>query len=181
MPKLELDNSLLAIIDVQGKLAHLVHEKEILHMNLQRLIRSADILKVPILWVEQNPKGLGNTIPEIADLLTPESPIPKMTFSAFRSDSFAKKLATYNRKQILLAGIEAHVCIYQTASDLLEEGYQVHVIVDAVSSRLLSNKHIGLTRMKTEGAIMSSTEMALFELLGTAEHSRFKEIINIMK
>jgi nicotinamidase-related amidase len=181
MPKLTLDNSLLSIIDVQGKLAHLVHDKEALHLNLQRLIRSANILQVPILWVEQNPKGLGKTIPEIVDLLPLESPIPKMTFSAFKADAFANKLEAYKRNQILLAGIEAHVCIYQTASDLLEKGYQVHVVADAVSSRLLDNKKVGLSRMKTEGAIITSTEMALFELLGTADHPRFREIVNILK
>jgi nicotinamidase-related amidase len=181
MSRLTLDNSLLAIVDVQGKLAHLVCDKEILHMNLQRLIQCASILKIPICWVEQNPRGLGATIPEIAELLTAESPIPKMTFSAFKSDTFVNKLAAYNRKQILLAGIETHVCIYQTASDLLEKGYQVHVVVDAVSSRLSSNKQIGLARMKMEGAIMSSTEMAIFELLGTAEHPCFKAIVKILK
>ncbi len=181
MPKLELDNTLLVIIDVQGKLAHLVHDKETLHTNLQKLIRCAHILRIPVLWVEQNPKGLGHTIPEIAGLLSAESPIPKMTFSAVKSESFSNTLATYDRKQILVAGIEAHVCICQTALDLLEKGYQVHIIVDAVSSRLPSNKQIGLARMKLEGAIMSSTEMAIFELLGTAEHVHFRDIVKILK
>jgi nicotinamidase-related amidase len=181
MPRLKSDNSILAIIDVQGNLAHLVHEKEMLHLNIQKLIRCANILRIPILWVEQNPTRLGKTIPEIAALLTTESPIAKMTFSSFKSDIFAKKLASYNRKQIMLAGIETHVCIYQTASDLLEKGYQVHIIVDAVSSRLPGNKQIGLTRMQLEGAVMSSTEMAIFEMLGTAEHAGFKEIIKVLK
>jgi hypothetical protein len=179
--RLELNNSLLAVIDVQGKLAHLVHEKESLHLNLQRLIKGATILGIPILWAEQNPAGLGPTIPEIAGLLSTEAPIPKMSFSCVGCKEFAAKLASYQRKQIIVAGIETHVCVFQTVSDLLQQGYEAHVMVDAVSSRLSANKQAGLDRMKTEGAILSSTEMALFELLQTAESARFKEIIKVLK
>ena len=181
MARLELSNSLLTIIDVQGKLAHLVNEKDMLHINLQKLIKGAHILGIPILCAEQNPAGLGPTIPEIAGLLSTEKPIPKMSFSCVKCDEFATKIESYQRKQIMIAGIETHICVFQTVSDLLQQGYEVHVIVDAVSSRLHINKQIALDRMKTEGAIISSTEMALFELLRIAEGARFKEIVKILK
>jgi len=181
MARLELSNSLLTIIDVQGRLAHLVFEKDMLHANLQKLTKGAHILGIPILCTEQNPAGLGPTIPEIAGLLSTEKPIPKISFSCFKCDEFATKMASYQRKQIIIAGIETHVCVFQTVSDLLQQGYEVHVIVDAVSSRLQINKQIALDRMRTDGATLSSTEMALFELLQTAEGAHFKEILKILK
>jgi len=181
MPRLELSRSLLVIIDVQGKLAHLVHEKEILHANLRRLVRCAGVLGMPVLWAEQNPAGLGPTIPEVAELLSTLKPFPKMTFSCVKNDEFEKALVRSGKKQILVAGIEAHVCVYQTVSDLLQQGYEPHVISDAVSSRLESNRKTGLDRMVTEGAVISSTEMAIFELLGTADRKDFREIVKLLK
>ncbi|OGJ88057.1 MAG: hydrolase [Candidatus Raymondbacteria bacterium RifOxyA12_full_50_37] len=181
MPGLEPNNSALVIIDVQGKLAHLVHDKETMHANIQRLVKCAAILKVPVLLAEQNPTGLGQTIPEIAQLLPTADPIPKMSFSCYGCEAFIGVLRSYHRKQVLVAGIEAHVCVYQTVSDLLRQKYEVHVLADAVSSRLPQNKQIALDRMKAEGAIISSTEMAVFELLKTAEHAAFREIIKILK
>jgi nicotinamidase-related amidase len=181
MAGLETGNSLLAVIDVQGKLAHLVHEKEMLHKNIQILIKCANILGLPIVWAEQNPQGLGHTIPEIAELLKLQKPVPKMSFSCLGCDAFGQTLESHHRKQVLVTGIEAHVCVFQTVSDLLRKRYDVHVIADAVSSRSAVNKQIGLDRMKTEGAVISSTEMAVFELLKIAEGTSFKEIIKILK
>ncbi len=178
---LEMANAVLFVVDVQGKLAHLMHEKIILFKNLQRLIKGIQVLGVPILWMEQNPDGLGPTIPEIADLLPAIKPIGKMSFSGCRNDRVLQALKTLNRKQVLVAGIEAHICVYQTAADLVDMGYEVHVVTDAVSSRNAENKTIGLQKMSACGASLTSVETALFELLKVAEGDPFKAILRIVK
>ena len=119
---LTLHNVILLIVDIQGNLARSMHEKEALFNNLQKLIKGAQILEVPILWTEQNPEGLGATMPEVAHLLSQIQPIPKRSFSCCGEERFMQELKELNRKQILLAGIETHICIYQTAIDLLDLG-----------------------------------------------------------
>ena len=178
---LKSQDSVLIIVDVQGKLAHRMHRKEVLFEQLQKLIQGAQVLSVPILWVEQNPEGLGPTIPEIADLLSDVEPIPKLSFSCRGCDGFMQALRFLNRGQILIAGIETHVCVYQTAMDLLSSGYEVQIVADAVSSRTEENRKIGLNRIKDAGGALTSTEMALFEMLKVAEGAQFKEILNIVK
>ena len=178
---LKSQDSVLIIVDVQGKLAHRMHRKERLFEQLGKLIKGAQVLSVPILWVEQNPEGLGPTIPEIADLLSDVEPIPKLSFSCCGCDRFMQALRFLSRKQILIAGIETHVCVYQTAVDLLNAGYEVQIVADAVSSRTEENKQIGLSRIKDAGAALTSTEMALFEMLKVAKGAQFKEILNIVK
>jgi len=178
---LKKENSTLLIIDIQGNLAHLMHGKEILFKNVQKLIKGIQILGIPILWVEQNPQGLGPTIPEIADILSNIQPISKMSFSSCRNDDFLQALNALNRNQVLVAGIEAHVCVYQTAADIVDIGYEVQVVTDAISSRSVENKEIGLQRMRDSGVSLTSVETALFELLKVAEGEQFKEILKIMK
>lgn len=165
----------------RGKLAHLMHQKEALFENLQRIIKGAQVLGIPILWVEQNPEGLGPTIPEVAHLLPDVQPISKLSFSCCGSDRFVGALEATKRTQVLLAGIEAHVCVYQTTVDLLDLGYGVEIVADAVSSRTAQNKQIGLARASGAGAALTSVEMALFELLRAAEGPEFKEILKIVK
>ncbi len=171
----------LVVVDVQGKLAQLMHDKEILFKNICILIQSAKILNIPILWCQQVPEALGPTIPEIAGLLSDIQPINKSSFSCCGCEEFDKKIEKLNRKQVMICGIETHVCVYQTAVDLLAKKYEVNVIADAVSSRTLSNKEIGLKRIAAEGIRTSSTEMALFEILKTAEHPNFKQIAKLVK
>jgi nicotinamidase-related amidase len=178
---LKTENVLLLLVDIQGKLAHLMHEKERLFNHLQQLIKGIQVLGVPILWVEQNPDGLGPTIPEIADLLTDVTPIGKMSFSSCRNDRFLQALKNLNRQQVLIAGIETHICVYQTAADLVDMGYEVQVVADAVSSRSAENKAIGLRKMKDAGASRTSVETALFEMLKVAEGDAFKAILRIVK
>ncbi len=175
------ENMVLVIVDVQGKLAHLMCGKEALFRNLRGLIQGIQILRIPILWMEQNPKGLGPTVPEIAELLSDTEPISKMSFSCCGNDIFIQQLDSLHRKQVLIAGIETHVCVYQTAMDLLERGYDVEVVADAVSSRTVENKRIGLEKIRQLGARWTSTEMALFELLRVAEGDAFKAILKIVK
>ncbi len=178
---LKPDDTIQVIIDVQGKLATLMHQREQLYRNLEILIRGIRVLELPILWLEQHPEGLGPTIPEIADLLRDLKPLPKLSFSACGQDDFLENLRSSGRQQILLAGIETHVCVYQTARDLLEQDYHVEVVVDATSSRTPENKQVGLDKMACAGAGMSSVEIALFELLGTADAPQFKEILRLLK
>ena len=178
---LDIANTVLLIVDIQGKLAHLMAGKELLFKNVQKLIKGSQTLGVPILWVEQNPKGLGPTIPEIATLLSDIEPISKMSFSSCRNDRFVQALKALARKQILISGIEAHICVYQTAADLVAMGYEVQAVADAVSSRTLENKEIGLQKMRDAGVGVTSVETALFELLKVAEGDQFRNIIKIVK
>ena len=169
------------VVDVQGKLAQSMHGKEALFKNIQILIKSAKILSVPIIWCQQVPKSLGPTLPRIAQLLVDNEPIDKASFSCCGQEQFNSKLNILGRRQVLLCGIETHVCIYQTAAELLERSYDVTVIADAVSSRAPENKQTAINRMEAMGVNISSTEMALFELLRTAEHPQFKQIVRMIK
>ena len=178
---LEIENCSLVVIDVQGKLASLMYEKELLFKNLQILVKAAKLLNIPILLCQQVPDSLGSTIPEIAELISDIEPINKSSFSCFRDDQFEIKLNQIKRSQILICGIETHVCIYQTAIDLLRNGFYVNVIADAVSSRTRENKEIALNRISSEGVKISSVEMTLFELLKNAKHPNFKEIAKLIK
>ncbi|MHC4647816.1 MAG: hydrolase [Planctomycetota bacterium] len=178
---LEIQNCCLVIVDVQGKLAQLMHNREALFGNIRLLVKAAQILGIPIVSCQQCPHALGPTIPEIAELLSDSEPIDKSSFSCCGEDRFKTRLDTLGRKQIMLCGIEAHVCIYQTALDLLRRGCEVHVLADAVSSRTLENKQIAIGRMQSEDVKIGSTEMAIFELLRTAEHPKFRQIAKLVK
>jgi len=178
---LTIDNTILVVIDVQGKLAEIMHNKENLFANLERIIKGVQVLNIPIIWTEQVPEKLGPTLPQFSELLIDSTkPITKSSFSCCGVASFTDALKSSGRQQILLAGIEAHVCVYQTTLDLLADGYEVQIITDAVSSRTPENRHIALTRMKDAGAILTSTEMALFELLLVAKGPQFKQISRIV-
>src|SRR4030042_1778082 len=166
---LDIQNCLLVVVDVQGKLASLMYDRETLFKNIQILIKPAKLLNIPILWCQQVPDALGPTVPEIAELLTGIEPINKTSFSCCGDEQFVNQLTSLTRPQIILTGIEAHVCIYQTAIDLKEKGLTANVIADAVSSRTLENKQIALSKMQAMGINISSTEMALFELLKNAD------------
>jgi nicotinamidase-related amidase len=173
---LSAGNTILVIVDVQGKLAQLMPDRETLFSNLQRMVKGALALELPVLWVEQLPQKLGPTIPEVADLLPAHQPIPKSSFSCAKNEAFNAALAELGRKQVLMVGIEAHICVYQSAMDLVEAGYEVEVVEDAVGSRSAGNKSVGLRKMLAHGVGLTSTEMALFELLGDAGHPAFRDI-----
>ncbi len=175
------NNAVLLVIDVQGKLAQLMDNRDSLFRNLQILIRGLQILEVPVLWMEQIPGKLGPTIPEVAKLLSPVIPIKKSSFSCCGNKEFMDNLIPLNRKQVLLTGIETHICVYQTALDLLQMGYEVQVVADATSTRAPENKQVGLERIKDLGGVITSTEMVLFELMRVGEGARFKEICKIVK
>ena len=178
---LDIEETCLVVVDVQGKLAQLMWEKQPLFDNIEILIKSANILGIPILWCQQYPEALGETIEQIAVHLTDLSPCDKKSFSCCGNDEFAEKLHAVNRSQFLICGIEAHICVYQTAMDLLDMDYDVEVVGDAVSSRTKENRDAALSRIKYGGAAITTTEMALFELLGSADHPNFKDIAKLVK
>ena len=177
----DTDNTSLVIIDIQEKLFRVMHEKERLSDNIVKLIKGIQILEIPMIVTEQNPDGLGPTIPEISGVLSGQISIPKFSFSCCGEEVFQKKLKDLNRRQLLLTGIETHICVYQTALDLLASGYEVQVVADCVSSRTPENSDIALNRMAMEGAMPTSTEMILFELLKTAGDDKFRAISAIVK
>jgi nicotinamidase-related amidase len=177
---LTIDNTVLLVIDIQGKLASLMYEKQRLYDNAARMIRGAGVLGIDVICTEQYPDGLGPTVPEIAEHLNVEA-IPKLAFSCCGQDEFVTALKQTGCTQVLLTGIETHICVYQTAMDLLAGGYEVYVVSDAVSSRTESNRQLGLQRLKDAGAVMTGVEMALFEMLKVAKGDQFKEIARIVK
>jgi nicotinamidase-related amidase len=176
------ENTLLMVIDVQGNLAHAMDSKESLFENLKKTIQGVQLLDIPIIVTEQYPTGLGHTIPEIASILHKTHPvISKVHFSCCGDETFMRVLGSLGRKQVLVSGIETHVCVYQTVMDLLQQGYEVEVLADAVSSRTAFNRDIGLAKMRAGGAGITSVEMALFELMKVAGGTTFKEIQKLVK
>ncbi len=178
---LSTEKTILIIVDIQGNLAHSMHRKEDLFRNTRELIKGMRALEIPIILTEQNPRGLGPTIPEVAELLPDVRPIPKMTFSCCKNEDFMRELKAHDRNQVLIAGIEAHICVYQTSVHLKEMGYEVQVVTDAVASRINENKETGLQKMRDAGVAVTCIETAFFELLEAGEGERFKKILNIVK
>jgi len=171
----------LVIVDVQGKLASIVHESDALLRNIQVLIQGCQILKLPIVWVEQNPQGLGQTVPELRELLKPDKPLEKYTFNACKSSSFEKAIIESNVQQWIVCGIEAHICLYQTALGLLSKGYDVEVVIDCISSRSKANIDLAISKLQQSGVGLTSVEMCLFELLKDARKEEFKQILPLIK
>ena len=180
---LEAELCALIVVDIQGKLLPPIFQKEMLVKNCKLLIRLAGILKIPVLMTTQYAKGLGSTVPEIASLLPETQAIDKQMFSCFGSDAFCSVLKRMpgNRNTVLLCGMESHICVMQTAVGALREGYLVHIASDAVSSRTEWNWKIGLERMRAAGAVISSTEMMIYELLRASNAEGFKELLPYLK
>jgi nicotinamidase-related amidase len=171
----------LVVVDIQDRLLPAIFEKERVLQNTLRLVQGAGILQVPILATEQYRKGLGATVPEIAAAIPAFAPLEKLAFSACGAVAFLPALKQKSVSQAILCGIEAHVCVSQTCLDLLDEGFRVFVVADAISSRTPENYQIGLDRMRAAGAVIVSTEMVLFELLEHAGTPEFKQILNLVK
>ena len=178
---LSINDTQLVILDIQGKLSQIVYQSEQVLKQSSSLVQGCQLLDIPIVWVEQTPEKLGATSPLIAEHLSGESPIAKATFSAYGTEAFVEKVKKNKRKQVLLIGIETHICIYQTTVDLIEAGYDVFVASDAVSSRTLENKNIGLEMIRQVQGKIISVEAALFALLKTSTHEKFREIARLIK
>lgn len=177
---LRKNDTVVVIVDIQGRLAEIMADRDALFENAKRLIRGARAFGLPLICTEQIPEKLGPTSPEIAQLIT-ETPIPKNTFSCAGEPTFVEALEETRCNSVLLAGIETHICVYQTAIDLKENGYDVHLVTDAVSSRTPQNRALGIDRIARAGVELTSVEMALFELQRVADGDVFRQIIKIVK
>ncbi|GGI91940.1 hydrolase [Shewanella gelidii] len=179
---LKPEESVIVFIDVQGKLAQIMHQTESLHNKLTGLILGAQLFEMPIVWLEQLPDKLGATAEPLNSLLAQtSSPIAKHHFSAWPCEAFRNQLAELGRKNIIIAGIEAHICVYQTCSDLIDQGFNLHVVSDCVSSRTAENKNLGIQMMQAKGAQVTGLETLLFELQHEAQGERFKKLLKIIK
>jgi nicotinamidase-related amidase len=180
---LEAEQCALIVVDMQEKLLPSIFQKEQVVRNSQLLIRAAGILKIPAIISTQYARGLGGTVKEIASLLPQNEAIDKQMFSCFGSEVFCTLLKRLpgNRNTLLLCGMESHICVTQTALAALREGYLVHVASDAVGSRTEWNWKIGLDRMRAAGAVMSSTEMMIYELMRSSGSETFKEMLPYLK
>ena len=174
---LDRERTALVVVDVQEAFRPHVQAFEDTARASATLVQAAKVLGLPIVVTEQYPQGLGDTVPELAEHLEGVERLPKVCFSAAAADGF--DLA--GRDQALVCGIETHVCVSQTAHDLLDRGVEVHVAADAVSSRTAENRQVGLHKMETSGAVLTSVETALFELVGAAGSDEFKQIQRLVK
>lgn len=184
MRRLDRDSALLVVIDVQERLAPVIDGIEGVEKNIERLIRGAAILGVPSILTEQYPKGIGPTTATIRRAIEETGrfdPVQKMCFSSWGCHEFSERVRASGRRQIIVTGIEAHVCVHQTCLDLLDDGFAVWIVGDAVSSRTARNREIALQRMVYEGARLTSTEMALFEMTVESGTETFKAISKLVK
>lgn len=179
---LDKNQTVLVVVDLQEAFRSPIPDFAEIVAQTSIAVRGFAILDVPIIVTEQYPKSLGRTAEEILLSLQDNAEIiEKTTFSSCGATSFSEKLQALNTKQIILAGIEAHICVNQTAHDLLNEGYQVHLLQDCVSSRTTHDKHTGCEKMYRSGVIPSNVEIALFELMRDSKHEKFKEIQGLIK
>lgn len=175
------NNALLLVIDMQKRLLPKIKNSTSLVNNTVILAQCSKILNLPVLVTEQYPEGIGPTVSALLPALEQCPKISKRTFSCCHAPLFMKTLEETGRKQIIIAGIETHVCVFQTAVDLLQNGYEVQVVNDAVGSRTAANKEIGLNRMRARGVDITCMESAVFELLETSACAEFKQILRFIK
>ncbi len=178
---LSSQEAVLLIVDVQESFRKHIADFANLTRNISILVEASKILKLPVIVTEQYPSGLGNTVTEISACLGEHKQFEKSCFSCCQSIDFLSALEDVGRKQIIVTGIEAHVCVSQTVHDLLAGGYSPHIISDAIASRSQKNKEIGIEKMIVSGAVISSVEMALFEMLVESGTESFKAIQRLVK
>ncbi|MEJ2697869.1 MAG: hydrolase [Candidatus Sulfobium sp.] len=178
---LDRNDTVLVIVDVQERLAAVMTQREKVIANCLRLVHAADLLGLPVILTEQYPKGLGPTVREIREKIKRYEPVEKITFDCCSESSFQGKLTGSGRKKVILAGMETHVCVLQTALGLMRDDYSVHVAGDAVCSRTKENFRTGLEFMRDAGVVISCTETILFQLLGMAGTPEFKVISSMIK
>ncbi|MBD3584687.1 isochorismatase family protein [Salinimonas sp. HHU 13199] len=171
----------LIVTDIQGRLAKTVYQSEAFLLKCEQLIRAAEVLALPIIWLEQVPDKLGATTPVLQPFINRNSLITKCTFDACQNAQFVDTIQRNGKNQWLICGIEAHICVYQTALSLLERGYTVFPVSDAVSSRDPDNKQLALANLRDAGAAISSVEMCLYQLLGSSQHPAFADILAMIK
>lgn len=180
---LDMKNTVLMVIDIQERFVPVIHDVETVVKNSGILVQTANILDIPVVVTEQYPKGLGNTVEDIKTHLSDANSqsFEKNTFSCFANSEIDNALKTLGKKQVIICGIEAHVCVNQTVLAMLNQGYECHLVLDAISSRTPENRQIGIDKMLKAGAWQASTEMVMFELLRDSKHPAFKELLGLIK
>ena len=177
---LRSDQASLLVVDLQERLVPAMHNTDVV-AAAARMIKAADFLKLPILVTEQYPTGLGKTVPELRSVLPGGvSAVAKMQFSAFAPE-IKSQMEQSARKSVVVVGIEAHVCVQQTVLDLLRAGFQVYVCGDAITSRKPTDTELAIARMRQAGAIVTSTESVIFEMVQEAGTDLFKQILKVVK
>ena len=178
---LHREQTALVVVDVQEKLLHAMHDADAALRNVRILVEGANILGVPVLVTEQYPKGLGPTVGALADVLKDAPRYPKLSFSCLGDEPFLAALEALDSEQILICGVEAHVCVAQTALDVLDHGWMAAVAADATSSRKARHCEWALDRLRRAGAVVTCAESALFEMLGSAGTEEFKAVSRLVK
>ena len=171
----------LILVDIQGKLARLVHDSDALVSNCEKLIKGVQALDLPIIWLEQNPGKLGSTVDELSSLLEPQEPVVKYTFDGCEEAQFIEAVKAANVDTWIICGIEAHICVYQTALSLKRMGFEVQLVSDCVSSRTLANKNLGINKLVNHGIELTGLEMCLFELVKDCRAKEFKDILGLIR
>jgi nicotinamidase-related amidase len=178
------DGAALVVLDVQERLFPAMdadHREEVMR-NIKVLVAAARRLGLPVLATEQYPKGLGHTLQELSLTLgSGVDPVPKVTFSCWGAEAFQQRLRATGARQVILVGIEAHVCVLMSALDLLAQGYTVHVAADAVTSRTQANWRLATDQLRQAGAVVTATETVLFQLLGNADTDEFRELARLIR
>ena len=177
----KIEDSLVLVIDFQARLTPFIYKYEELEKKAEIFIKGCRILDVPVLVMQQYTKGLGDTSPVLKDAFGEFEHIEKITFSSYGNAEFIQKLEASGKKNIVVTGIEAHVCVQQTVLDLLANGYNVYVLADCIGSRSETDKAYAEKRMRQAGAVLTTMESVLFELLIRADHPKRKDISNLVK
>jgi nicotinamidase-related amidase len=180
--QLSRERSALAVIDMQEAFRPVIPDFGEVASRIAKAVQGARLLEVPVIVTEQYPRGLKHTAEEILPHL-PEEPavIEKMCFSSCGAGDFESRLAGRNIKQVIICGIEAHICVTQTVLDLLSSGFEVHLLVDCITSRRPESKQVALARLTQAGAVQSNLEMALFEMMRSADSPQFKSVQSLIK
>lgn len=175
------ENSLLLVIDIQEKFRKVINEFDRIVNNSKKLIKAFNLLKISIIVTEQYAKGLGETVPELKEILKDHNKIEKINFDCFKNKQFIELLNKKEKKNLIICGIEAHICVTQTVLSALENQFNVYIIADAISSRKKSDYDIAMKRLESEGAKLASTEMIIFQMMEDSKDKNFKDISKIVK
>lgn len=178
---LDKEKTGLIVVDIQGKLARIVDNSSALIANCQKLIKGAQAIGLPIIYLEQTPDRLGSTVSELDSLLINSNPISKFTFNACKEPKFIEAIQAEDVNTWLICGIEAHICVYQTAMNLLELNYQIQLVNDCISSRTLENKNLAINKLIHKGADNTAVEMCLYELVKDCRAPEFKQVLSLVR
>lgn len=181
LERLAIERAALVVIDLQERFRDLIHGMDEVLARSQKLISFCRALEIPVLVTEQYPRGLGVTVNEIREMFRPFAAYEKTAFSCAGSEAFTAALRATGRDQVVLCGIETHVCVYQTACDLLRDGRRVFVAADAVSSCRAADRELGLQRLRDVGADVMGTQMLMFDLVRDAGSPAFKQVSSLLR